>query len=91
MKSREPTPCQSVPNCWTFSAKDCCGTEVTFLGRSADLVLPWTVSVGLVVEEAGVVEEPFAGTSLQSAREAQALTPMSRFGKPDHSPLHCHP
>ena len=31
MKSSEPKPCQSVPNCWTFSENDCFGTAVVLI------------------------------------------------------------
>ena len=31
MKSSEPKPCQSVPNCWTFSENDCLGTATVVL------------------------------------------------------------
>src|SRR5205085_2492039 len=48
----EATPCQSVPNCWTFSEKDCLGTAMTvLLATSLDFGAPATdvnLPVGVV-------------------------------------------
>src|SRR4051812_49754585 len=46
MKSSDATPCQSVPNCWTFSLKLCGWTETTVLALSANAAAPVSTGIG---------------------------------------------
>ena len=76
MKTSEPKPCQSVPNCWTFSENDCLGTATVVVSglvvvpcsvpRSGSLA-PW-VTVGTV--GAGADEEADADTSSSIGRKS---------------------
>ncbi len=71
MKISEPKPCQSVPNCWTFSENDCFGTSVVPRNvlRSGFLV----PEAPVVTVGAGEDEEADAGTSSSIGRKRRTL------------------
>src|SRR4051812_27044589 len=102
MNSREPTPCQSVPNCWTFSAKDCFGgwAEVAFrtaarafacLAARALAAASFDAECEAFSEDAGADDDALVDTSLPSAGGPQLLTPVWPFDKADRGPLQCLP